>query len=140
MEPTSDPRLQSDLQLPSNRSFGALFVVVFSVIAAYGWWIGRPWFAWPAISALLVLAVTLALPGWLAPFNHLWMKLAQVLHQIVSPVVLGLMFFIVLAPIGIGMRLAGRDALKRAFDPKMKSYWSDRDPPGPQADDLRNQY
>ncbi|MBL8378257.1 MAG: hypothetical protein JNM79_10335 [Burkholderiales bacterium] len=126
--------------LPSNRSFGWVFVVFFSLVAAYGWWRGGTWYRWPLGLGVLTLACTLLAPALLTPFNRAWMKFGDILGRIVSPVVLGLIFFGMFAPIAIGMRLAGRDALKRSFDPAMRSYWNERSPPGPDPTGMPNQF
>ncbi len=91
-------------------------------------------------AAGLTLLVALLVPAWLAPFNRGWMKLADWLHRIVSPVLLGFIFFGLFTPIAWGMRLAGRDLMQRRADPQATSYWLNRDPPGPDPDGLRNQF
>lgn len=126
--------------LPSNRSFGRLFVIVFALIGGYLWWTGGATQLWWFGAAGLTLLVTLVKPVWLTPFNRWWMKLAELLNRIVSPVVLGVMFFGMFAPMGWVMRLAGRDALNRRFDPSARSYWVERDPPGPDPAGLPNQF
>ena len=68
------------------------------------------------------------------------MKLAELLNRIVSPLVLGLIFFGIVTPIAWGMRLAGRDVMQRRFEPESPTYWQDRDPPGPDPDGLPNQF
>ena len=68
------------------------------------------------------------------------MKLAEILNRIVSPVVLGIMFFGLFAPMGWAMRLAGRDVLRRRLEPKARSYWVEREPPGPDPAGLPNQF
>ena len=68
------------------------------------------------------------------------MKLAELLNRIVSPLVLGLIFFGIFTPIAWGMRLAGRDVMQRRFEPESPTYWQDRDPPGPDPDGLPNQF
>jgi hypothetical protein len=68
------------------------------------------------------------------------MKLAEVLNRIVSPVVLGIMFYGMFAPMGWVMRLAGRDVLKRCFDRSARTYWVEREPPGPDPAGLPNQF
>ena len=130
----------TDAPLPSNRSFGTVFVCFFAILAAYAGWKGFAWYIWAATGALLVLVITLAWPNLLAPFNRAWMQLASILHRIVSPLVLGLIYYGIFMPVGLAMRLAGRDALKRNFDAGLKTYWVERQPPGPPADDLRNQF
>ena len=126
--------------LPSNYSFGMLFVAVFALVGSYVWWRGgslHPW--WFGLSASTLL-VTLVAPDLLAPLNRAWMRLASILNTIVSPIVLGIMFFGVFAPIGIVMRLAGRDAMRRRLDPGARTYWQERDPPGPDPSGLPNQF
>ena len=126
--------------LPSNYSFGMLFVAVFALVGSYVWWRGgslHPW--WFGLSASTLL-VTLVAPGLLAPLNRAWMRLASILNTIVSPIVLGIMFFGVFAPIGIVMRLAGRDAMRRRLDLRARTYWQERDPPGPDPSGLPNQF
>jgi large-conductance mechanosensitive channel len=127
--------------LPSERSFGLTFVGFFAVVAAWQAWAGRP-----VVAAILggaaasTLLLTLVRPLLLRPLNRAWMKLGALMHAVVNPVVLGAMFFVVIAPIGIVMRLFGRDALRRRLDPHAPSYWVRRDPPGPAPDSLPNQF
>lgn len=126
--------------LPSNRSFGTLFVVVFGLVGAYSWWRGGTLHPWALGLSALTLAVTLARPHWLAPANRAWMRLAELLNRIVSPVVLGAIYFGVFTPTAWVMRRAGRDELKRRFEPQARTYWVERDPPGPDPDGLPNQF
>jgi hypothetical protein len=68
------------------------------------------------------------------------MRFGALLNSIVSPVVLGVIYFGVFTPVACVMRLAGRDAMCRAYDPAAKSYWVRRDPPGPRDDSFRDMY
>lgn len=129
------------IPLPSDRSFGITFVVVFSLLAAWQAWHER----WVAASifaglALLALAVALVRPAALRPLNRAWMRFGALLHRIVSPVVLGAMFFTVFTPLGFFMRLFGYDPMRRSLDRAAPSYWIARDPPGPPPDSLPNQF
>ena len=126
--------------LPSNRSFGTLFVVVFGLLGGYSWWRGGAVYPWAFGLSVLTLAITLARPDWLAPANRAWMKLAEWLNRIVSPIVLGVIFYGIFAPTAWVMRLAGRDAMKRRFEPAARTYWVERDPPGPDPAGLPNQF
>lgn len=130
----------SEIQLPSNRSFGTLFVAVFALLGAFSWWRGGALWPWLAGLSVLTLTVTLTTPSVLAPLNRAWMRLAELLNRIVSPIVLGVIFFGIFAPVGFFMRLAGRDALKRRFEAQARSYWIDRQPPGPDPAGLPNQF
>lgn len=126
--------------LPSNRSFGALFVVVFALLGAYGWWRGNALYPWMVALSALILLLTLVRPDWLAPANRAWMKFGELLNRIVSPIALGIIFFVVLTPMGLAMRVFGRDAMKRRFDPSARTYWIERKPPGPDPSGLPNQF
>jgi hypothetical protein len=126
--------------LPSNRKFGFLFVVVFGLLAGFSWWRGGA--AWPYLTGVSVafLVAALAAPGVLTPLNRAWMAFALLLHKVTSPIILGVMFFGLFAPVAVVMRLRKRDALKRRLDPAAESYWNPRVPPGPPGESLRNQY
>jgi predicted membrane protein len=126
--------------LPSNRSFGTLFTVVFALLGIYGWWRENLLFPWSFGLSALTLLITLAAPDWLAPANRAWMKLAEILNRVVSPIVLGAIFFVVLTPTALVMRMVGRDAMKRRFEPSARTYWVERDPPGPDPAGLPNQF
>jgi hypothetical protein len=126
--------------LPSNRSFGTLFVVVFGLLGAYSWWRGGAVYPWAFGLSGLTFLVTLAKPDWLAPANRAWMKLAELLNRVVSPIVLGVIFFGIFTPTAWAMRLAGRDAMKRDFEPAARTYWVEREPPGPDPAGLPNQF
>lgn len=123
--------VNSPQALPSNRSFGLLFTVLFALLGGYAWWRGQHAYPWWLAASATVLATTLLRPGWLMPFNRAWMKLAELLNRVVSPLVLGIIFFGLFAPIGVMMRARGRDVLKRRFQAEAPSYWEDRNPPGP---------
>jgi|SRR5688500_3524091 len=118
--------------LPSNRSFGWTFTGVFALGAFFYPWV----LALAAASAL----VTLAREQWLTPLNRAWMKLGELLGRVVSPIVLGVVFYGVFTPVALVMRLAGRDAMHRAWDRDAFTYWVPRDPPGPADDSFRNMF
>lgn len=126
--------------LPSNRQFGLVFVVFFALLGGFSLWRGGRW--WPGLFAAsgLVALIGLFAPTLLTPFNRWWMKLAEVLHRVVSPLVLGLMFYVILTPVGLVMRLAGRDEMRRRWDSKGSSYWISREPPGPAPGSLDRQF
>ncbi len=130
-----------DLPLPSERSFGLFFGAVFAAIGL--WLVYKGSLAWAAafgVAAVAVAVVALAAPRWLALPNRWWFKFGLLLGAIVSPIVLGLLFFVLITPIALVMKLFGRDALERRFDPRRRSYWVEREPPGPTGDSFRNQF
>jgi hypothetical protein len=129
------------VKLPSDRSFGLTFVVVFALLAGWQAWRGRGTVAitFGSLSGLM-LAFALLRPSLLHPLNRAWMKFGALLHHIVSPLVMGAIYFLVFTPVGWAMRRAGRDVLRRKLDSKAQSYWIERDPPGPAPDSLPNQF
>ena len=127
--------------LPSDRSFGFTFVVVFGLLAFWAGWTGRSTTLgiFAGLSAI-TLVTALLRARLLHPLNRAWMRFGAALHVVVNPIVLGAIYFLVIAPVGIGMRLAGRDALRRRMEPDARSYWIDRTPPGPAPDSLPHQF
>ena len=136
----SEHALYSQPKLPTNRKFGWFFAAVFSAVAAYAYWRG-----WNTVSlvtlipAFLFAIATLFSPQLLAPLNRLWYGLGMLLGKIISPIVLGLIFFVLITPVSLVTRLFGRDELKMKKR-SVKSYWTDRSPPGPSSDSFKNQY
>ena len=126
--------------LPSNRSFGILFVVVFALASAWAWWRDSTWLTGWVLAMVLTMGVTLAAPRLLTPLNRAWMKLAELLHRFISPVVLGLLFYAVVTPFGLVRRWLGGDPLVRRFEPERDSYWIERSPPGPSSDSFPHQF
>lgn len=126
-------------QLPSNRSFGWTFTAVFVLVGAYGLWKGGAQ-SWVLALAAVTAVVTLTRDSWFTPLNRAWMKLGELLGRVVSPVVLGVIYFGVFTPAALVMRLIGRDTMARAFDPAAPTYWVDRTPPGPADDSYRNMF
>jgi hypothetical protein len=134
------PRHTSQIQSSSDRSFGFVFAAVFLIIALYPLLHAAGIRIWAvAVSGVFLLLAALV-PQVLAPANRLWTKFGMLLHHIVSPIALGILFFLVVTPTGLLMRLFGKDPLRLRFDPAADSYWIKRDPPGPAADSLNNQF
>ncbi len=132
--------MKSELKIPTDRSFGYTFAVVFALLGGWMLWhANRLGFGSLAAAAVFgVIAVTI--PRILHPLNVAWMYFGMVLNKIVSPIVLGIVFGVVILPVGLVFRWRGRDALHRSFEPKAKSYWIDRTPPGPRGDSFPRQF
>ena len=127
--------------LPSNRSFGLLFAIVFLLVAGYSWFeqLTRAWvYFWLALSGLF-LFLTFMAPGILLPLNKAWYRLGLLMGKVVSPIVLGILFFIVITPVAIVTRLFGRDVLLLSKR-DVNSYWIERNPPGPQPESFKEQF
>jgi hypothetical protein len=84
--------------------------------------------------------IALTNPTLLASLNRLWIKLGVLLGKLVSPIALGVLFYGVLVPIGVVMRLTGKDPLRLKRDTGAASYWISRTPPGPPPDSMTNQF
>ncbi|MGB9129552.1 MAG: SxtJ family membrane protein [Thiobacillus sp.] len=124
----------------SDRFFGLTFFAVFLIIALLPL-LSRGSIQPVALGlALAFLAVSLIAPAWLAPLNRLWLKFGELLHRITSPIILGIMFFGVITPVGWLMRRAGKDLLRMKFDREAPSYWIKREPPGPDKTSLKRQF
>ena len=126
--------------LPPNRQFGLVFVVFFGLLAVWSWWRGGNWYPAFALASILIGLTAVAAPALLTPFNRMWMKLGEIMGRIVSPVVLGIMFYGLITPFGLVMSMFRDDPLRRATDPKANSYWIDRQPPGPAPGSMNNQF
>ena len=124
----------------SNRAFGVVFAVVFVAVALVPLLFSHDphWWALPVAGVFGVLA-WLA-PSVLTPLNRLWLRFGLLLHRIVSPIVLGIMFFVVITPMGLIMRGVGKDPLRLRRDRSLRTYWIERRPPGPQPESLRDQF
>ena len=131
---------KEDVQGSSNRSFGLVFAVVFAIVGIFPFAFGGAIRLWSLAVAALFLVLALAAPAILAPLNRLWLKFGLLLHRVVNPVVLGIMFFAVITPTGLLMRLFGKDPLRLKFDKSVKSYWITREPPGPAPESLKDQF
>ena len=128
------------IQGSSNRVLGLTFGAVFLIIGLYSLAFGGSVRWWSiAVSAAFVLAA-LVVPGVLGPLNKAWTRFGLLLHRITSPIVLGFMFFVVVTPIGLLMRLLGKDMLRLRMERDAPSYWIERQPPGPKPDTLSNQF
>ena len=110
------------IKLGSNRSFGIVFFIVFLIIALYPLLNDNPLRLWSLIIALIFLVLGLTKSNILTPLNILWMKFGMFLGVFISPIIMGIIFFLVVTPIGLIMRLFGKDLLNLKKN-KTQSYW-----------------
>jgi hypothetical protein len=122
----------------SDRSFGLLLTGAILVATGFPAVLGREprWWLLPAAGVTLGLA--LLAPGVLRAPHAVWLRLARLLNAVMSPLIVGLLFYGTIAPIALVTRLFGRDVLRRRVDPGAASYWVDRQARA--AAHLRNQY
>ena len=116
-----------NIKIGSNRSFGIVFFLLFFVMA---FWSFRGDFQQikiiPFILSLVFLILGLINSKLLTPLNKLWLKIGEILGRIIAPIVIAIVFFLVITPTAIIMRLLGKDLLKKKYDSKSKSYWINR--------------
>ena len=123
----------------SNRSFGLLIAAVLALVAGFQWAGGGAALAW-LIPAAFFLVVAIAMPRLLLPLKRLWLKLGSVLHLVISPIVLGILYVFSIVTVGLLTRLFGKDLLSLKRDAAAASYWVRREPPGPSPHSLKNQF
>jgi hypothetical protein len=130
-----------DLEGSSDRSFGIVMAVFFTVVAIlpalHGQLLSIRW--WAAALAAVFLALALLWSEFLRPLNRLWQKLGLLLSKIVGPIVLSLVFFAVVTPVGLLMRALGKDPLRLDRNTST-TYWIVREPPGPEPESMKNQF
>ena len=130
-----------DVVMTSDRRFGLVFAGFFLVIAILKYWHNtNNWvFFWAAASAVTIV-ITVVAPRTLHPLNILWFRFGLLLHKVISPLIMGLLFYAVVTPTGLIMRARGKRPLNLGFDPAASSYWVVRTPPGPRPRTFQNQF
>lgn len=115
-----------EIKLPSNHKFGFFFSTIFLLASLYSYYIDTEIIAY-VLGALCgtFLVITIINAKILLPLNKLWMKFGVLLGMIVSPIIMGIIYFGIFTPIAIVMRLSGRDELRLRLK-KQKTYWINR--------------
>tara|TARA_B100001564_G_scaffold119034_1_gene99206 strand:+ start:239 stop:622 length:384 start_codon:yes stop_codon:yes gene_type:complete len=125
-----------DVKLGSNRSFGIVFCIVFLIIAFYPIINGETARIWSIIVSLIFLLLGLINSKLLTPLNKVWFKFGLFLGKIISPLIMGIIFFLVVTPIGILMRILNKDLINLKFN-NNKSYWIEKTDP---KSKMKNQF
>ena len=125
-----------EIKISSNRSFGIVFFIVFLLVAVYPFFKSGDIRLWSLIVSLIFLILGLINSNILTPLNKIWFKFGIFLGKIISPVIMGIIFFLVVTPIGSIMRLMGKDVLSLKFN-NNKSYWIEKT--GPKSK-MKNQF
>ena len=125
-----------EIKISSNRSFGLVFFVVFLLIALYPLINNGEVRLWSLITSIIFLTLGILNSKFLNPLNKLWFKFGIILGKIVSPLIMGIIFFLVVTPTGLIMRLLRKDILSLKYN-KNKSYWIEKK--GPKSK-MKNQF
>ena len=126
----------NNIQISSNRNFGIVFFIVFLLIALYPLIYSEEIRIWSILTSLIFLILGLINSKILSPLNKLWFKFGILLGKIISPLVMGIIFFLVVTPIGILMKILKKDLLNLKYN-KNKSYWIEKS--GPKSK-MKNQF
>jgi len=118
-------KINKKSKLGSEKSFGVIFFVVFLIFGTWPLIYDENIRVWSLITSFIFLLTAITKPKILKPLNHLWIKFGDLLGIIISPIVMGVVFFFVVTPIGLLMRLLGKDLLNIKFL-KKNSYWIQR--------------
>ena len=125
-----------EIKLGSNRSFGIVFFIVFILIAFYPLINQGEVRIWSIVISLFFFILGIANSKILTPLNRIWFKFGLFLGKIISPIIMGIIFFLVVTPIGLIMRLFGKDVINLKFDSN-KSYWIEKNEP---KSKMKNQF
>ena len=112
-------------KISSNRSFGILFSIVFAIITFWPIISGNPLRLWSLPISIIFLVLGLLNSKLLNPLNIVWVKFGELLGRIIAPIVMAIIYFIIVTPIGLFMRLIGKDLLNIKFS-KSNTYWIKR--------------
>ena len=125
-----------EIKISSNRSFGIVFFIVFLLIALYPLLKANDLRIWSLFISFVFLVLGLINSKILTPLNRLWFKLGLLLGRFISPLIMWVIFFVVVTPIGIIMRLLNKDLLNLKYN-KKETYWIDKS--GPKSK-MKNQF
>ena len=125
-----------DIKISSNRSFGIVFFIVFLIIAIYPLINNADLRIWSLVISIIFLILGLINSKFLTPLNKLWFKFGLLLGRLISPIIMGIIFFFVVTPIGLILRIFGKDVLNLKKN-NSKSYWIKKNGP---ISKMKNQF
>jgi hypothetical protein len=124
----------------SDRSFGLVMAAALAAVSLLNvWHSGRVW-PWTGGAAALLLAAALHRPSALHSLNLIWLRFGLLLHGVVNPIMMALVFYGAVWPTGLVMRMTGKDMLRLKWQPDADSYWIVRQPPGPSPETMKDQF
>lgn len=133
---------RDDVKVPTERSFGLTFAIAFALLAAFTYWHRGATMAFYTviIVSAIFAVVTFAAAHLLRPLNLIWLKFGLLLHKVINPVIMGLLFFGVFTPMGIVMRAIGVDLLRLKRKSSTESYWIIRRDESLPDSSMKNQF
>ena len=132
-----ESKFNNNIKISSNRSFGIVFFIVFLFIALYPITYSEDIRMWSLIISFIFIILGLLNSKILTPLNKLWFKFGVILGKIISPIIMGIIFFLVVTPIGLIMKVLGKDLLRLKFNKKDNTYWIEKN--GPKSK-MKNQF
>tara|TARA_S200000501_G_scaffold288501_1_gene273169 strand:- start:791 stop:1174 length:384 start_codon:yes stop_codon:yes gene_type:complete len=126
----------NEIKIGSNKSFGIVFFLVFLVISLYPLINNESLRYWSLVVSFVFLILGLFNSNILTPLNRLWFKFGILLGKFISPLIMGIIFFLVVTPIGILMKIFKKDLINLKFD-NSKSYWIEKTEP---KSNMKNQF
>lgn len=109
------------------RTFGLIFTIILTIYFFYKIYFANIFLYWPILLAIFILFISLLFPNILAPFLKLWIIIGFTIGKVVSPLVLGLIFFVVVTPTSFFRKLYKQDPIDQNIYPNQKSYWKKKD-------------
>ena len=132
-----DSKFNDNIKISSNRSFGIVFFIVFLFIALYPITYSEDIRIWSLIISFIFIILGLLNSKILTPLNKSWFKFGVILGKIISPIIMGIIFFLVVTPIGLLMKVLGKDLLRLKYNKKDNTYWIEKN--GPKSK-MKNQF
>lgn len=130
----------TDIELPSNKKFGYFFTTVFFILSVYFYLINFIFFTYFFIFfSIIFIIITKTKPDLLLPLNKIWMSLGFLLGKIISPIILGVIYFGLFTSISFAMKIFGRDELHLKFNNK-NTKWRERSKDGLNIGNFKNQF
>ena len=131
---------QRKVTIGSERNFGIIFAIVFALVGLAPLYHDGPVRWWSIVIGIAFLACALVAPRLLRPLNQLWFKFGLLLHRVVNPIIMFVLYFGTVVPMGILVRVLGKDLLHLRFDKGAASYWIPRSPPAPRPGGMTKQF
>ena len=126
-----------DIKAGSERNFGFVFTAFFSIISLYFYWFNLNNYLWTLAIAFILFLLSVFFPKSLVIPNKLWFKFGMLIGAFIAPVIMSIIFYLVVTPTGLIMRLIGKDLLNQKFDKTKKSSWIIR---GDSLTSMKNQF